>query len=144
MRSTDTSKKRNHLLNGRINNSQDITTGGQKSTTSTGFVFAGARIFDITNYKKTKIQRVLFRIASGTLSDGMTVELFDKTNSTQITTVVFTSGQDDIILPSADIKSYFDSISTAVILNVNIKSAAGASVEIVNSILQVKGKFLDE
>jgi hypothetical protein len=143
MKQTDDTKGRNYLLNTLINNSQDITLSGQKDTTSTGYIFSGSRILNITNYKKTQITRILFVVGSGTLADGMTVQLYDHTNNTEITTIVFSSAEDDKILDD-DVLSYFNNITIPIILKVNIKSASGGSVEMLSSILQIKGKFIDE
>jgi CheY-specific phosphatase CheX len=129
-------------VEGVVQNGQVIPTVTQSQLTNNiTYMNVGTTILNLdeTNFDNT--EDIVFVAESGNVgSGGLTVQLYDKTNAVEITTLVFTAVEDDTIKTDS-IKSYLEGIGAGrITLEVNIKkTAAGGAVTLTCSTIEVFG-----
>ncbi len=133
--------ERDYILLNIVSNSNVIKLNDQKDTTSLTYILAGSIVYDPTLYKTSVINSIIVKVSSGVLSDAMTVQVYDFTNATEISTLSFSTAEDNSIKLS-DITNYMKALTADTLIQIRIKSGAGASVEVLASMLQVKGIFI--
>ncbi len=104
------------------------------TTNSTIFSLAGRVIYNHDTVNRLKLVEVEFIAESGTLgTDGLLVELFDKTNAVSIGTISFLGTEDDTI-KSIDVLSYFQSLANgSIVLECNFAKGGAIGPATINS-----------
>jgi hypothetical protein len=108
-------------------------------TQGTTFIRAGGCVLNIDNYNKTNWTSIILVVQTANVGlNGATIELFDKDNNTQITTLSWVDAEDDTT-KTADVTSYFQSKSGRFFLESNVKADGGGAASVFDFIsLEVK------
>lgn len=107
------------IINGALLNLVNM----EHTTNSQIYLKVGGGIIDMAKFKRTKITAIEFMVESGSLgTDGIDVQLYDKTNSAQIGLINFGGAEDDT-LKFVDILSYLVNITGKITIEVHFRKA---------------------
>lgn len=85
------------------------------------YVNAGTVPFSCSSFDMGEIQAMIFKCTSGTVgTSGLTVQLYDKTNSVEIAILAWLNVEDDTD-KEVDVKDYLEGKCREIVLEVNIK-----------------------